>query len=89
MRTPARDVHVHVLEPGDPAIDDYVLLRDHLRRDEADRSLYERTKRELTARDWADMNAYADAKTEVIEAIKRRARSAREQGASVDVQDLP
>jgi GrpB-like predicted nucleotidyltransferase (UPF0157 family) len=88
VRTPGRDVHVHILEPADPAVDDYLLLRDHLRRDEEDRSLYERTKRELTARDWPDMNAYAEAKTEVIEAIKGRARSAREERTAVDVQDL-
>jgi GrpB-like predicted nucleotidyltransferase (UPF0157 family) len=88
VRTPERDVHVHILEPADPAIDDYLLLRDHLRRDEEDRSLYERTKRELTARDWPDMNAYAEAKTEVIEAIKGRARSARDERTAVDVQDL-
>ncbi len=40
----------------------------------ADRALYEDTKRELTSRQWPDMNAYADAKTDVIEAIKARAR---------------
>ncbi len=74
VRTPARDVHVHILETGDPAAHDYLLLRDHLRSDAADRELYESTKRALTARAWPDMNAYADAKTEVIEAIKRRAR---------------
>ena len=45
------------------------VLRDHLRANAADRDLYERTKRELIAQDWPDMNAYADAKTEVIEAI--------------------
>ena len=39
-----------------------------------DRALYEDTKRELTSRQWPDMNAYADAKTDVIEAIKARAR---------------
>jgi GrpB-like predicted nucleotidyltransferase (UPF0157 family) len=88
VRTPARDVHVHVLEPDDPAVEAYLLLRDHLRDDGDDRALYERTKRELTARDWSDMNAYAEAKTEVIEAIKGRARSAREERAAVDVQDL-
>ena len=88
VRTPERDVHVHILEPADPAIDEYLLLRDHLRRDEEDRSLYERTKRQLAARDWPDMNAYADAKTEVIEAIKGRARSAREERAAVDVEHL-
>ena len=75
VRTPARDVHIHILEPDDPARSEYLLLRDHLRADDTDRELYERTKRDLAARDWPDMNAYADAKTEVIEAIMRRART--------------
>ena len=74
VRTAARDVHVHVFEPEHPACFDYLLLRDHLREDEADRRLYERTKRDLADREWPDMNAYAEAKTEVIEAIKGRAR---------------
>jgi GrpB-like predicted nucleotidyltransferase (UPF0157 family) len=77
VRTPERDVHVHVLQVGDPAAEDYLLLRDRLRTDEADRDLYERTKRALLEREWADMNAYADAKTEVVEAIKARARASR------------
>lgn len=34
-----------------------------------DRRRYERVKRELAAKEWSDMNAYADAKTEVIESI--------------------
>ncbi len=74
VRTPALDVHLHILESGDPAGSDYLLFRDHLRRDSADRELYERTKRELVRSDWADMNAYADAKTAVITQIKERAR---------------
>lgn len=77
VRTPARDVHVHILEPTDPAADDYLVLRDRLRIDEGDRQLYADTKRDLTTREWPDMNAYAEAKTEVIEAIKERARAAR------------
>jgi GrpB-like predicted nucleotidyltransferase (UPF0157 family) len=75
VRTEARDVHVHILEVGDPAAGDYLLLRDHLRVDATDRQLYEDTKRELMTREWSDMNAYADAKTDVIEQIKARARS--------------
>ncbi|MCW2757961.1 MAG: hypothetical protein JWO46_1707 [Nocardioidaceae bacterium] len=75
VRTGERDVHIHVLELDDPAAGDYLLLRDHLRIDQADRELYEATKRDLVRRDWSDMNAYADAKTSVIEEIKRRARS--------------
>lgn len=76
VRTPERDVHIHILEPDDPAVADYLLLRDRLRRDADDRELYERTKRDLLTREWDDMNDYADAKTEVIEAIKARAREA-------------
>ncbi|WP_308113158.1 GrpB family protein [Curtobacterium aurantiacum] len=77
VRTPARDVHVHVYERGATAIDEYLLLRDHLRADACDRALYERTKRELLDRSWGDMNEYADAKTAVIAAIKERARRSR------------
>lgn len=75
VRTSERDVHIHILEPDNPAAHDYLLLRDHLRAVPADRDLYERTKRDLTTRTWSDMNAYADAKGPVIEEIKRRARS--------------
>lgn len=74
VRTAELDVHVHVLQAGDSAADDYLLLRDRLRHNEADRALYERTKRSLVALEWPDMNAYADAKTQVITEIKARAR---------------
>ncbi len=77
VRTPARDVHVHVYERDDPAVEDYLLLRDHLRSDDADRALYENTKRSLLSARWDDMNDYAAAKTDVILAIKERARAAR------------
>ena len=77
VRTPSRDVHVHIYERGAPAIDEYLLLRDHLRSDTTDRALYEQTKRQLLSRQWSDMNDYADAKTDVIAAIKERARAAR------------
>ncbi|NRD25001.1 GrpB family protein [Frigoribacterium sp. VKM Ac-2836] len=75
VRTPERSVHVHVYEQGAEAIDEYVLLRDHLRTDIADRELYAGVKRDLLGRHWDDMNDYADAKTEVIQAIKARARA--------------
>ncbi|RBY94949.1 GrpB family protein [Blastococcus sp. TBT05-19] len=77
VRTAACDVHVHVLEVGDGRVDDYLLFRDRLRADAEDRVLYERTKRALVAQDWADMNDYAEAKTEVIASIKERGRGAR------------
>lgn len=75
VRTPELDVHVHILPVSDPAAGEYLLLRDQLRRNDEDRELYERTKRELVEHDWADMNAYADAKTNVISRIKDRARA--------------
>ncbi|WP_245884662.1 GNAT family N-acetyltransferase [Glaciihabitans tibetensis] len=73
MRTPERDVHVHIYERGDQAVTEYLVFRDHLRADADDRALYEETKRRLLAKDWDDMNAYADAKTDVISEIKSRA----------------
>ncbi|PZE86745.1 GrpB family protein [Curtobacterium sp. MCBD17_032] len=76
VRTPERDVHVHVYERGAPAVDDYLLLRDRLRSDADDRALYERTKRALLSERWDDMNDYADAKTDVIRAVMTRARAA-------------
>ncbi|TCK60124.1 GrpB family protein [Curtobacterium sp. PhB136] len=80
VRTPARDVHVHVYERGDAAVQEYLLLRDHLRRDAADRALYADTKRALLRRHWDDMNDYADAKTAVILAINERARATGDAG---------
>ena len=77
VRTPARDVHVHIFERGDPAVDEYLLFRDRLRSDADDRALYESTKRALLGRRWDDTNDYAEAKTDVILAIKARAREAR------------
>ncbi|MFE0419922.1 GrpB family protein [Streptomyces tendae] len=77
VRTPARDVHVHVYGRGDAAVHEYLLLRDHLRTHADDRALYESVKRDLIGRRWNDMNDYADAKSDVIRAIKSRARAAR------------
>lgn len=79
VRTPARDVHVHVhvYESDDPAFGEYLLLRDHLRSHPGDRELYETTKRALLSQRWDAMDDYADAKTEVILAIKARAMAAR------------
>ena len=49
-------------------------FRDWLRTHDEDFELYERTKRELAARDWKFVQHYADAKTEVVESIIARAR---------------
>jgi GrpB-like predicted nucleotidyltransferase (UPF0157 family) len=78
FRTPERDVHVHIYSSSCPEIARVLTFRDRLRRDAEDRRRYEQTKRALAAQEWADMNAYADAKTEVIEGIIAAARSAGE-----------
>ena len=42
---------------------------NRLRANSHDRRVYEEAKRKLAAQDWLDMNAYAQAKSEVIERI--------------------
>lgn len=69
LRTPEQDVHVHVYSAGCPEIDRCLAFRDRLRTNAANRIEYEMTKRRLASRDWSDMNAYAAAKSEVIETI--------------------
>jgi GrpB-like predicted nucleotidyltransferase (UPF0157 family) len=56
-------------------IERMIFFRDHLRGNEADRKLYETTKRELAAREWKYMQNYPDAKTAVVEEILLRARN--------------
>jgi len=73
FRTPARDVHIHVWPSASPEVHRHLAFRDRLRTSEPDRRAYEQLKRELAARDWEDMNHYAQAKGELIEAILRRA----------------
>lgn len=78
FRTPSLDVHIHVFSPGAPEIARYLTFRDRLRTCAADRDRYERKKRELAARSWPDMNAYAGAKSEVVEGIIAAALAANE-----------
>ncbi len=69
FRTPSRDVHVHVFSLGSPEIERCLVFRDRLRRDMRDRRAYEAVKRQLAAQSWSDMNAYAEAKTAIVERI--------------------
>lgn len=75
LRTPERDVHVHVCDRGSPWERRHLLFRDWLRVTSDDRRRYERTKRELAQRDWPTVNDYAQAKTDVIAAIMERAEA--------------
>lgn len=76
VRTPELDVHIHVFPDGSGEIDRHLLFRDHIRAHEQVRREYEVLKRRLSAEDWIDMNAYANAKTEFIEGIIQKARDA-------------
>jgi GrpB-like predicted nucleotidyltransferase (UPF0157 family) len=75
FRTPQRDIHLHVFTVGSTEIERCLLFRDRLRSNDADRERYEATKRVLAARSWDDMDAYATAKTEVVEEILAAARA--------------
>ena len=70
-------VNLHVFSPGCPETERMLLMRDWLRTHDDDRELYEKTKRELAKRTWMYVQNYADAKTEVVEAILARAHSNR------------
>ena len=73
LKGPDTDVNLHVFTVGCPEVRRMTGFRDHLRSNPADRRLYETTKRELAVREWEYIQNYADAKTEIIEAIIARA----------------
>jgi GrpB-like predicted nucleotidyltransferase (UPF0157 family) len=74
LRTPEKDVHLHVFSADCSEIERHLIFRDHLREHSSDRALYEETKRRLASQDWPSMNDYAEAKTEVITQIMARAQ---------------
>ena len=73
FRTLELDVHVHMFSQGCVEVTRQLAFRDRLKANVEDRRLYESVKRKLAKEDWPDMNAYARAKTEVVEQITARA----------------
>ena len=73
FKGPDTDINLHVYSVGCPEPSRMLRFRDHLRRDEADRKLYERTKCALAGRVWGHVQNYADAKSAVIAEIMLRA----------------
>ena len=65
-------VNLHVFPPDCEEVERMRSFRDHLRTNEADRTLYERTKRELAAKEWKYVQNYADAKSEIVRDILSR-----------------
>jgi GrpB-like predicted nucleotidyltransferase (UPF0157 family) len=73
LKGPDTDVNLHVFTAGCPEVNRMLRFRDHLRAMPADRKLYEDAKRALAKRNWAYVQNYADAKTDVVESIIARA----------------
>lgn len=74
LKSPQIQGNLHVFSAGCPEIAQMILFRDWLRNHDDDRVLYEATKRDLAARTWNYTQNYADAKSEVVQAILARAR---------------
>jgi GrpB-like predicted nucleotidyltransferase (UPF0157 family) len=73
LKGPDTDVNLHVFTIGCPEVVRMLKFRDHLRANPTDRKFYEAKKRELASREWAYIQNYADAKSDVIEEIITRA----------------
>jgi GrpB-like predicted nucleotidyltransferase (UPF0157 family) len=73
LKGPDTDINLHVFTVGCPEVTRMLRFRDHLRANAADRQLYEAAKRQLASRHWQYVQHYADAKTDVIHEIMRRA----------------
>jgi GrpB-like predicted nucleotidyltransferase (UPF0157 family) len=69
---PDEQVSLHCYPPEGAEVRKYLIFRDRLRASDADRDLYERTKRKLAEREWPDVNYYAEAKWPVIREILAR-----------------
>jgi GrpB-like predicted nucleotidyltransferase (UPF0157 family) len=71
------NVNLHVFSARCEEVEKMLIFRDWLRENQADRELYERTKRELVQQKWKFGQDYADAKTAVVEELVARARRMR------------
>ena len=66
---PDADINLHIFSVGSGEEDRMLAFRDRLRRGPVARGRYLSAKRRLAARRWEFTQQYADAKSEVIEAI--------------------
>lgn len=72
-------VNLHVFPDGCDEVHRMLVFRDWLTENEDDRILYAKTKRRLAADSWERVQDYADAKTDVVNGILRRALQGRVQ----------
>ncbi|MDH3679663.1 MAG: GrpB family protein [Acidimicrobiia bacterium] len=73
FKGPGADINLHVFTLGCTEIDRMIRFRDRLRSDEQDRQRYTETKQELAAHHWDVVQSYADAKSDVVRSIMKRA----------------
>lgn len=73
LKGPDTNVNVHVFSAESGEIRRMLAFRDRLRSVAGERTTYEAAKRELAGRTWAYVQDYADAKSEVVEGIVKRA----------------
>jgi GrpB-like predicted nucleotidyltransferase (UPF0157 family) len=76
-----RTHQLHCFLDGDPEGERHRLFRDYLRAHPDEASAYERLKMDMALRFGNDTNVYADAKTDYIRGVERKARAWRERGA--------
>ena len=69
-----RTHHTHMVEIGSDFWERHLLFRNHLRSNQRDRDEYQELKINLAKREWEDSNDYANAKTEFIRRIEKKAR---------------
>ncbi len=76
LKGEAPAVNLHVFSPGSREITRMLAFRDRCRAEPAEFDLYLSTKRALAARTWRHVQHYANAKSEIVEAIIARALAA-------------
>jgi GrpB-like predicted nucleotidyltransferase (UPF0157 family) len=73
FKGPDTNINMHTFSAGSAEIERMVGFRDWLRTHPDDFARYLNTKRELSGRTWRWVQDYADAKSEVVDEITRRA----------------
>lgn len=69
-----RTAHIHTVPLTHQWWEDHLLFRDHLRRHPEDRLKYEAVKKDLSKNDWKTGNEYAEAKTDCVLQILKKAK---------------
>jgi len=71
-----RTHQIHMVETGSEFWTRHLLFRDYLRQNPEAANSYAALKKQLAAREWEDVNEYADAKTTFITDIENKAKEA-------------